>query len=152
MAVFPAGHILTSADLDTLFPTGVGALTSYTPVIVQGATPTLSVEYAAWFKTGRKVTVYLSCALTGAGTAANVVTCTFPAAAGTLVNYRQVGTGGIYDASANTYYAGIALWSSATTFRIQPHAAASSLGAASFTAALAAGDLFFATLEYYTLT
>lgn len=31
MTVFPAGHILTSADFDTLFPTGSGAWASFTP-------------------------------------------------------------------------------------------------------------------------
>lgn len=156
MAVFPAGHILTSADLDTLFPTGVGAFTSYTPVVTQGATPTVSPEYAVYMKVGRKTDIFLSVQITSAGTANNAVLCTFPAAIGTVVNFRQVGTAGIFDGSVSTWYSGIALWNNATTFKIQANAdaAASPLGAtgADFTAALAAGDLLVACLSVYTTT
>lgn len=156
MAVFPAGHILTSADFDTLFPTGVGALASYTPVVTQSNTPTISSEYAAYMKIGRKTDIFLSIGITSAGTANNAVLCTFPAAIGTIANFRSVGTAAIFDASASIWYTGVALWNSATTFKIQANAdaAASPLGAtgADFTAALASGDLLVASLTVYTTT
>jgi hypothetical protein len=156
MAVFSAGHILTAADFDTLFPTGVGALTAYTPVLTQTNTPTISVEYATYMKIGRKSDIFLSIAPTSAGTAGGTVLVTFPAAIGTIVNFRSVGTAAIFDASASIWYTGMALWNSATTFKIQANAdaAASPLGAvgSDFPLALAAGDLIVASLQVYTTT
>lgn len=151
MSVFPAGHILTSNDFDTLFPTGVGAWTNYTPVITQSNTPTISVEFAQYMKIGRLVHVQLSVSLTGAGTASNAVLCTFPAAAGTPVSFRRMGGAGLFDASASTWYEGMALYNSSTTFKIQAHntTAAAPIGVGGgFTAALASGDLFVAELMY----
>lgn len=151
MAVFPAGHILTSADFDTLFPTGVVAPATWTPVVTQSNTPTLSVEYAAYQKVGRWVTAVVSVNITSAGTASNAVTMTFPAAAGTLTPYRVLGYGAIYDASAAAWYQGMVQYLTATTFVIVQHANASGLGAAgSFTAALANGDKVAASFQFYT--
>lgn len=151
MSVFPAGHILTSADFDTLFPTGVAAPATYTPVVTQSNTPTLSVEYAAYQKVGRWVNVLVSVNITAAGTANNAVAITFPAAAGTLSSYRCLGYGAIYDASAALWYSGAVLYASATTFNIvangQP---AQGAAGASFTAALANGDKVSASFQFYT--
>lgn len=151
MAVFPAGHILTSADFDTLFPTGVTAPASWTPVVTQSNTPTLSVEYAGYQKVGRWVTVLVSVNITSAGTANNAVTMTFPASAGTLASYRVLGTGAIYDASVGLWYSGAVFYNSATTFAIAANGQAN-LGAAgtSFTAALANGDKVAASFQFYT--
>lgn len=151
---------LTAADLNAaigtgIVSTGLGALTAWTPVITQSATCTHTEEYAAWFKVGRKATVFLSAGITSAGTAANVVLCTFPSAIGTVINFRCVGVAGIFDTSAGTWYNGMAIWNSATTFKIQAHntASAAALGnGGGFTAALASGDLLVAQLEVYTTT
>lgn len=151
MAVFPAGHILTSADFDTLFPTGVAAPATYTPVVVQSNTPTLSVEYAAYQKVGRWVNVLLSVNITSAGTANNAITCTFPAAAGAPSSYRCLGVGAVYDASASIWYSGQVSYASSTTFHIYPNAVPP-LGAtgSSMTAALANGDKVSASFQFYT--
>ena len=151
MSVFPAGHILTSADFDTLVPTGVAAPGSYTPVVTQSNTPTLSVEYAAYQKVGRWVQVLISVNITANGTANNAVACTFPAAAGTLASYRCLGVGAIYDASAGLWYFGQIQYASATTFNIVANGQPA-LGAAasSFTAALANGDKVSAAFSFYT--
>lgn len=153
MTVFSAGHILTAADFDTLFPTGIGLPGTWTPVVTQSNTPTLSVEYAAYQKVGRWVNVLVSVNITSAGTASNGVTCTFPAAAGTLSSYRVLGQGAIFDASASLWYSGVALWNSATTFTINANGQGP-LGSAgtSFTAALASGDKVAASFQFYTTT
>jgi hypothetical protein len=153
VSVFPAGHILTSADFDTLFPTGVAAPATYTPVVTQSNTPTLSVEYAAYQKVGRWVQVLISVNITANGTANNAIVCTFPAAAGTLSSYRCLGTGAVYDASAALWYSGQVSYNTATTFVIIPNGVPA-LGAtgSTMTAALANGDKVSASLQFYTTT
>lgn len=153
MTVFSAGHILTAADFDTLFPTGIAAPGSWTPVVTQSNTPTLSVEYAAYQKVGRWVNAIVSVNITSAGTASNAVTMTFPAAAGTLVPYRCLGTGAIFDTSASLWYSGAVIWASATTFTINANGQGP-LGSAgaSFAAALASGDKVAASFQFYAST
>lgn len=143
-----AGARIKAADLLAIFPGNTDAFTTYVPTLTQSATPTKNVEYAGWFKVGRWVTVSLSLAVTSAGTAANAVVIGLPSAAGTPASYRNIGGGSIYDASANFWYTGAAIWQSASTFVIIPNAAATGLGASSFTAALASGDVVTATLSY----
>lgn len=148
-----SGAKIRASDLATIFPTGTDAWTSYTPVITQSNTPTISVEFAQWMKIGRLLVVQLSVSITSAGTAANAVLCTFPSAAGSIASFRRVGGGAIFDGSASTWYEGMALWNNATTFKIQAHntAAATPLGAGGgFTAALASGDLVCAELMCIT--
>ena len=151
MAVFSAGHILTAADFDTMFPTGIAAPTGYTPVITQSNTPTLSVEYSAYQKVGRWVQVLLSVNITSAGTANNAIVCTFPAGAGTLLSYRILGQGAVYDASAGLWYSGVVQYASANTFNIIPNGVPA-LGAvgSTMTAALASGDKVSAAFQFYT--
>jgi hypothetical protein len=145
-----AGAKVRASDWLSAFPTDTDGPTPWTPVVVQGATPTLTVEYAGFFKVGRHVTAPFSLAITGTGTAANAVTVTFPAAAGTLVSFRNVGQGNIFDASASTWYTASLIWASATTFKLQANAQTSVLGVSLFTAALAAGDIVTGVLDFYT--
>lgn len=151
MATPKAGAKVRAADWATVFPTDTDGWTNYTPVITQSNTPTLSVEYAQYMKIGRLVLVQISVGFSTAGTASNLVLCTLPAAAGTPVHFRRLGGAAIFDASVSTWYEGMALWNSSTTFKIQAHntAAAAPLGAGGgFTAALASGDLVVADLVY----
>lgn len=153
-----ANDILTAADLNAaigtgIVKTGLGAPASWTPVVTQSNTPTLTVEYAAYQKVGRWAQVLVSVNITSAGTANNAVLCTFPSAAGTLSSYRVLGSGAIYDASAGLWYSGNVYYNSATTFAIAANGQ-TNLGAAgtSFTAALANGDKVSAAFQFYTTT
>lgn len=141
MAVFPAGHILTSADFDTLFPTGVGAWTSYTPTLVQGVTVTKTVNHATYMRIGRLVAVsmYLTC--TSAGTANNAVTIGIPVTSARSGDPCG-GAGWLYDASAVTFYSGVPLLATTTTANIYANAVTAAMGqtGGSFTAALASSD------------
>jgi hypothetical protein len=107
VSLFPAGHILTSADLDTLFPVAVGAWPAYVPVWTQSTTITKTTNYAQVFKIGRLVIANVSLTATGVGTAANRLSVTLPytAANGTVrtigsFRFNKAGTG---------YYAGSAM-------------------------------------------
>lgn len=148
MAVFPAGHILTSADLDTLFPTGVGAWTPYTPTLTQSATVTKTVSAASYAKAGRKVSARFYLIATGAGTAGNAVVVGLPVAA--LFGAGATGPGYLYDASAATFYTCQFDLASTTTARLLIGTATNYAGVAGggFTAAMAAGDVISGILEY----
>src|SRR5881397_1025495 len=112
MAVPLAGAKVKAADLLGIFPGNTDSWTAYTPTLTQGATPSKTVEYAGWMKTGRLVTVALSLAMTATtpGTAANAVIIGLPSAAGTPVTFRSLGSAGIFDSSASLWYTGLAVW------------------------------------------
>ena len=150
MAVFPAGHILTSADFDTLFPTGVGAWTTFTPTWTQSATVTKTVGQARYMKIGRLTIAHVVMTATGAGTAANAVQGGLPVAAQSAAGFGVVGAGYFYDASANTVYALSALLSSSTTVGFRTGTSTADLGATGgvFTAAIAAADILTYTVQY----
>lgn len=101
MAVFSAGHILTAADFDALFPTGIAAWTGYTPTLTQSATVTKTVNRAAYMKVGRTVKVNGYLSVTSAGTAANNVSVGLPVAPSADL---QVGSAYILDTSTSTRY------------------------------------------------
>lgn len=115
MTVFPAGHILTSEDFDDLFPEGVGAWTSYTPTVSQGATTNIAktINYSAWTREGRKITWEFYVTITGTGTASNNIVLTVPVA-GTGAG-PPLGSGFIYDASTTGLIPGVWSLVSATT-------------------------------------
>lgn len=134
--------ILVKDNFDAAFPLGVDGWTSYTPTLTQSATVTKTVNYAKYIRIGRTIICSVDLAVTGAGTAANGVVIGLPVAASSA-HGRSLGTGSIFDTSAGTVYNGIAdffgatttvqLWSTSTD-------SGNTLGAAVFTAALAAGD------------
>lgn len=138
---FVAGQVPTAAELNAI-TTGIlkdGLTgTTYVPTLTQGATPTKSVEFAVYARVGPFVLASVSLNVTSTATAANAVVVGLPPV--TFNNFRTLGVGSIFDASASTWYHGHAVWASATTCQIWPNAATSPLGVTSFTAALASGD------------
>lgn len=128
MAVFPAGHILTSADFDTLFPTGVGAFTAYTPTWgSSGTQPTIGNGTIAgqYMKIGRLVV--FSARMT-AGSTSTYGTGTY---SWTLPVSAAIGAGNvpsfycsIVDASPATRYGRYGILASATTVIFQTEAGA----------------------------
>lgn len=145
-----AGDVVTAADTNTYLTHTGGAWNSYTPVVVQGVTPTLTVNSARWHRTGRLITCQVILTITSAGTAANSITITLPVPAITLSLYSVLGYGGIFDASATMSYGGPVRWATTTTVTIQNGAfpVDGILGSSGFTAALANGDLISFTCQY----
>ncbi len=120
----------------------LGGWTAYTPTLTQSGAVTKTVTYAKWRKVGRDLSGAFKLDATGAGTAANAVVVGLPEAIVPPAN-AVIGSGFIYDASANLFYPGTLRVASSTTVNFQPTDVVSALqlGAASFTAALAAGDI-----------
>lgn len=142
MAVFPAGHILTSADFDTLFPTGVGAWESYTPTLVQSVAVAKTTSPAGYMKVGRKVTVEFRLLVTGTGTASNEIRVGLPFPAAGINTLVPVGTAYVFDSSTGLMYKAFCQLNAADYITFTPTTTTNNdrLGVAVFTAALANGD------------
>lgn len=138
---FVSGQVPTAAELNAII-TGIleDGLTgaTYVPTLTQSNTPTKTVEFATYARVGPFVLASVSLSVTSAGTAGNAVVVGLPPV--TFNNFRNLGTGSIFDASASTWYHGHVVWASATTCQIWPNAATTPFGVTSFTAALASGD------------
>lgn len=127
------------------------------PVITQGATPTFTVNYAAYRKFGRSVRYQGFVTITGTpGTGATAVSLAPPAGvtvlSGSLI--RPIGTGLIYDSSAGFLYRGIAVpVTVAQVCMLATNATGLGyLGADTFTAALATGDQISWDYEFETVS
>jgi len=79
----------------------LGAWISWTPVVTQGATPTLTNSGSTYTKNGRTVTAHCLVNFTGAGTAANDIVSTLPITAA-----AARGVGSFYFIDAGTGYTG----------------------------------------------
>lgn len=155
-----AGDILTAAQLNAelrdallgAFPLGPPDLawTAYTPTLTQSATVTKTVTYAKYTKTGRKVTVNVRLAVTGAGTASNAILIGLPVPAATA-SFVPCGIGWVLDSSAARNYTGVAVLSSTTAVSIIANNDPAELGAAgglNMTAALASPDTVNMSVTY----
>lgn len=129
-------------DLDQYF----GAWTGWTPQVDQGATTNIAKTInVARFRTCGKFFEYeMRLAMTGAGTAAAKVTVTAPVTS-KFAGFVPVGWGGIKDVSATSDYQRAVFFDSGSTTKWVWRASTGLLGAAVFTAALAAGDILSAT-------
>lgn len=130
-----------------------GQWTTWTPVVVQGATPTLTVNYATFNRIGRRIRAQCLVTITSTATAGNNITISLPlpgvASLGTFA--LLVGTGSINDATGNIRYTGLAYSLSTTRVTISATTGSGSgqyLGGTSFTAALASGDNVQIDVEY----
>lgn len=127
-----------------------GAFTVWSPAVVQLGAVTATTTYSVFQRIGRRVEFWTRCDITGAGTAANVVTITLPVAA-RFAAQHFIGEGSITDASATFQYPGLLFMVSATTCDLRTtggNLADPRLGVTSFAAALAAGDAVFAHGSY----
>lgn len=117
---------------------GVGALTDWTPSLTQSGAVTKTVTQAKYVRLGPSL-YYVQCHLdvTGSGTAGNdIVIGNLP---GTPIANGIYGSGWIYDASTNTFFAG-AVISISAGLRIRAHLETDDVGSdPSF--ALASGDV-----------
>jgi hypothetical protein len=133
--------------------TGFSSYASWTPIIDQGTTGIAQTGTQAYYATsGEFVHAYATINLNGAGTASNNIAFSVPVAPNALMNQQaQIGSGGVYDASASTMYPGFVIRNTASRFTIQPSNVASGysmLGTSTMTAALAAGDAVYFNIVY----
>lgn len=130
--------VYTGAAWSTVGPTH-GALTTWTPTIIQSGSVTYTNTYSRYTRVGRLITGWFQLAVTGTGSAGVAVGVNVPvlSAATTFV-----GGGEIFDSSASLRYNALLFMPTTGTvdFRGMSPALDNRLGVAQFTAALAAGD------------
>jgi hypothetical protein len=143
------GAALTESDINTYLMGEGGAWTSWTPVITQGATPTITNTRSVYARYGRLIVFSADITITSNGTAGNNIVMSLPvASAGAGVMFGG-GAGRFVDASASDkqhpFILGLTV--SASTFTlidstVSGVSTAITLGNASsqFTAAVANGD------------
>ena len=165
------GELVTAAELNqeirdnlnAAFPIGVGAWTAWTPQLDQGATTNIAktVAYARYMQIGKLFIASFSLTVTGTGTASAAITLTYPATAGSgpAGSDIPIGTGFVFDTSANTYYHGLIksgvsnihfLFAPLTSIGVgaQQLGLGSVAGTTLMSAALASGDQIQGTLLY----
>lgn len=118
-------------------------LQTYTPSLVQGATPTKTTDSGYYRRHNGMVTfnAHLTLTATG-GTAGNGIQIGTPVAIAGVGSFYPLGAGGIYDVSSTIYYPGTVVRVSSTTLGLMGASTGGGLlGQHGFTAALAVGDL-----------
>ena len=136
------GQVLTAATMNS-----IGAVTeTYTPVVVQSNTPTITVLMARYQQIQKIVHVYFKINVTSAGTAGQAINISLPIAAKTTD--IACGSGGIFDSSTTTMYAGWYYLLSTTTVALAGDWATNSLWGGIPTLAIANGDVIYAQLTY----
>lgn len=147
-----AGATYTEADTNTYLRHTGGAFNTYAPVVVQSNTPALTTAAGRWWRAGRLIQGNAICVLSGTGTGGSAITVSPPV--NTYASYSSfsvLGIGAVFDNSAGFLYTADLVWDSASTLKLRRRvdgAAASYLGNAGFTAALASGDIIAIKFEY----
>jgi hypothetical protein len=140
------------AAFTTLVDPAWGAHKVWTPVVVQGATPTFALNTATYFRSGRMIDFNAVVTLTSAGTAGNVITISLPVPAKSSYSIFSIfGSGGL---AAATEFAGLLAFASATTVKItsSPSVLSTYLGTTNFTSALAANNVLTVQGRYEAAT
>lgn len=125
------------------------AWTAWTPTLTQSGAVTKTVNYAHFVQLGKLVIAQCDLTVTGTGTGANNVIVGLPVTAVGAVQ-RTIGMGYVYDSSATLIYTATIEFSSTSTaaFRATSSTVNGFLGASTFTAALAVGDLVSVSVMY----
>lgn len=151
MSIPLAGAKVRAADLAAIFPLNTDAWPTYVPTFTQSATITKTVGVARYWKIGRWVHGEVNLSATSAGTANNEVQVGVPftMAAG-YVGHTSIGSGSIYDASANTFYSGSVIIASTTAVRLIINATSAYAGqtGGGFAVAIASGDQVTVCFDY----
>ena len=139
---------LTEADINLHLMGEGGAWTSWTPTITQSVNVTFTNTRSRFARYGRTIVATVNLAVTGTGTAGNIVTISLPVTAAASATIG--GSGVLIDSSASLNYGGLVELSSTTAFAFIPSATngVNYLGVTGFTAALASGDIIRAIVTY----
>ena len=144
------GAALTEADINTYLMGEGGAWTSWTPTVTQSGAVTVTNTRSRYARYGRTIHFSLELTVTGTGTGSNAIIVSLPVTAADSSGASGI-TGHIRDDSSGINYAFIGYGTSTTTFRLKSTStdgALGLLGSTTFTAALASGDLIFASGTY----
>lgn len=143
LGVAPSGAETTvKARLDRITPT-LGALTSWTPAVTQLGSVTVTNTHSTYMRIGRLVFAQFLLAVTGSGTAANVITISLPVNSTGTGSTDVMGYGYLVDSSASLWFHGGIQLASLFACRIMSatgQAPFTALGTTSFAGALASGD------------
>jgi len=138
--------VYTGSAWSTIGPVH-GALSTWAPVITQSGTVTHTVTEAKYMRIGRMVIGNFYLAVTGSGSASNVVTVTAPVTAAVASN-KVIGAGNILDTSAPADYNGALRLNTTTTMVISSSSSTNFLGVDTFTAGLANLDAVSGAFSY----
>lgn len=143
------GAALTESDINTFLMGEGGAWTSWTPTVTQSGAVTVTVTRARFARYGRTIHATCKLTVTGSGTGGNNVGISLPVTAATSGEYA-IGTGGIFDTSAAQDFTGPPYLNTTTQVLIKSSSttAATFLGANTFTAGLAVGDVVALNITY----
>lgn len=145
----PPNYVATDVTLaGDLAVTGF-VWTTFSPALLQGNSPTQTVNYARYRKLGKLVHVQASITATNVGTGGNAILFVLPAgleSARTGVT-ANVGTAFYFD-SGTTNRFGAALATTSLTIALQADAKAGQLGTASDALTVANNDVFVVNLKY----
>lgn len=144
-----AGARVKASDLLAIFPQNTGTWTNYTPALTQSAVVTKTVEYCRYTQVGKLVMVEFSLAPTSSGTAANPIVVGFPPSLSPTAFRILGGDGGVFDASASTWYMGAPIVSGAG-FAFQGSGVAAPIGQSLMTAAVTTSDVVAGALWFMT--
>lgn len=129
-----------------------GAWTSWTPVVTQSSTPTLTNTYSRYARYGRIIHVICNVAITSSGVANNTITVTLPVAAASVDALTCCGIARWFNASPFSSPKGTVEGDTTTSVRFSAINGdnAFSLGEnlSSFGTALANGDSIFFSCTY----
>lgn len=140
-----AGDVVTAADTNLYLSGEGGAWTTWTPVVTQSGTVTLSNTRSRYARYGRTIHFSIDIQMTGSGTGNNAISVTLPVTAA-AANSVTGGSGYLYDVSIPAYYPCLVGPSTTTAINLIDSATASNtpalgLTGSSFSAALASGDV-----------
>lgn len=151
MSIPKAGALVKASDWSTVFPLDTDAWTPYTPTLTQGVTVTKTVTSARYIRVGRWISAQVFLAVTGAGTAGTGIQIGLPVQAAVAATF---GSGYLLDASAGSFFAGIAYPSTGLVSGLligNGTGLGNIAGIAGFTAALASGDVISMNFNYEAL-
>lgn len=99
---------------------------TWTPVVVQGVTPSQTITYAEWVRQGRLVTAFARITFQSSGTASNIITVSgLPVAAATSFH---ISGQFLYDDTATNQYVGYCLGSGTTAIQMRRDGVADQFG------------------------
>jgi hypothetical protein len=124
-----------------------GAWTAYTPTITQSGAVAKTVQYAAYSRAGRTISVNFYMTMTGTGLAGNAVTVSLPVTASSA-GFGVHGAGVIFDASGPTVYGGTWVGTSTSVVAFQGDWATSNTWGVQPSIALAANDILRGNIVY----
>lgn len=107
------GDVLTADDLNA-----IGAWTAFTPAVVQSGAVSTTVNFAEYTKINRMVMATVDLTCTSSGTSGSTITVSLPVNLSTNTTLRTLGSGLVFDASANDVILVTAIRSSASTLRL----------------------------------